>query len=111
MENNKIDFNSFVDKDWQELGGEIKKYLPPSYPKKAEEVRIYKRRDGEFGADMTFISRTTGSFRVVRLHQTGASVFVNGCPIGRNDESAKNIEKVWKKFKNEKLKSLDERVL
>ncbi len=110
MNKQKIDFYSFDEKDWENLGGQINKFLPPSYPKKVEEVRIYKRRDGELGADMTFVSKTTGSYRVVRLHQTGASVYINGCPVARNDEAKENIEKVWKRFKNEKL-NVEEKVL
>lgn len=111
MDKQKIDFYSFNEEDWETLGMQINGFLPPSYSKNAEEVRIYKRRDGELGADMAFVSKTTGSCRVVRLFQTGVSVYINGCPVGRNDESKENIEKVWKKYKSEKLKREDEKVL
>ena len=108
---NIIDFISFNEADCKELGAEISKFLPPSYPKTAEEVKIYKRRDGEPGADMTFVSKTTGSNRLIRLYQTGVSIYVNGCPIGKNDEAKDNIEKVWKKFKSTKIRQSEEKLL
>ncbi|MBP3619228.1 MAG: hypothetical protein J6J24_01060 [Clostridia bacterium] len=103
MKNVKIDFYALDNKDWDCLGEKINRFLPPAYSKKPEDVKIYKRRDGEVGAEMVFVSAATGSCRVVRLYQESASIFVNGCPICGCDNVKNEIEEVWNNFKLSKL--------
>lgn len=108
MNKSTIDFNALNATDWDFLGGQIEKCLPANYSRKDEAVKIYKRRDGEFGADMSFVSTVTGSSRIVRFYQTGVSVYANGCPIGRGNSGENAIEQVWAQFKSDKV-SLFER--
>ena len=88
--------------DWDSFCEEIKPYIAPSYNKKPENVEIKTRPSGQPVAYITMKSKTTPSYRTIKITGRDVSQSKNGSNGFR--ECNEEIHKIWKSYYRDIIK-------
>ena len=100
---NRVSLDTAKNINWNEFGKQIKKYLPHSYDRKPKSVEIQhagNNSESNLNAKLKFVSKTTPSFRTVKVDFTNGDVSqsVNGSVNYKYDE---NMTATWHNFYEE----------